>query len=89
MESSEQKQLNAIREDLASDMLYSRMIIITQYAMKMKNENPNMTPKELDAKIAEFRIQQGWDKPCPDCHRNMIKVMNQNAHLCIHCNKTI
>lgn len=86
MEFSDQ-QLNAMREDLASDMLYSKMIIITQYAMKIKNEHPNITPKELDAKIAEFRIEQGWDKQCPVCKRNMSKDINKNAYFCVHCKR--
>lgn len=54
-------QLEYIREDLASGMMYTRLQMTGELIKKLREANPNITNDEVMAEVVKMRKEKGWD----------------------------
>ena len=54
-------QVDFMREDMESDYGYTKIIMISDFTVKCKKENPDISHEELMERIKEFRKEKGWD----------------------------
>jgi len=56
-------QVDFMRDDMESNYGYSRIMMISNFAVECKKENPDISREELMEKIKKFRKEKGWDVP--------------------------
>lgn len=54
-------QVDFMRDDMESNYGYSRIMMISNFAVECKKENPDISREELMEKIRKFRKEKGWD----------------------------
>ena len=54
-------QVDFIRDDMEFDYSYTKIMMISDFAVECKKENPDISREELMEKIKEFRKEKGWD----------------------------
>lgn len=55
------EQVDFMRDDMESDYGYSKIMMIYNFTVECKKENPDISREELMEKIKEFRKEKGWD----------------------------
>ena len=56
------EQLDNMREFLAHQDEYTKIILINELIGNLKKENPEISNEEVWEKVRAFRKEKGWDK---------------------------